>query len=161
MRPWSRPEVLIREAGLDDCDNLADIHASAFRRGWSGAEFEALLLQPGVRARVARLQGAFGAPETAGFILYRAVRDEAEILSLATTPQCRRRGVAQRLIEEALRDLYRDGVRTIHLEVEDTNAAAIGLYAKMEFEHAGARPGYYAQGRGRPGGAVIMTRRLR
>lgn len=161
MRPWGRQEILTGEAGLRDCEALAEMHAAAFRRGWSSAEFEALLYQPGVHARIAKARSVFGAPAPAGFILYRAVRDEAEILSLATVPDLRRRGVGRLLIEDALRHLYREGVRSMHLEVEDTNIAAIHLYASMEFERAGKRPGYYAEGRDRPGSALVMTRRLR
>lgn len=161
MRPWGRAEIVVRSASLDDCEVLAELHGAAFRRGWSSAEFEALLYQPGVRALVARSKGGFGPPVATGFILYRAVRDEAEVLSVATAPDWRRRGVGAMLIESALRDLYREGVRFLHLEVEDTNVAAIGLYAKMEFVRAGERPGYYAQGRDRPRSALVMTRRLR
>src|SRR3712207_8507956 len=52
----------------------------AFRRGWSGAEFEAWLLQPGVDALIADYRGAFGGRGPAGFVLFRRVEDEAEIL---------------------------------------------------------------------------------
>jgi ribosomal-protein-alanine N-acetyltransferase len=140
---------------------LAEIHASAFRRGWSDAEFEALLLQPGVNALIAHHRNAFGARMPAGFILYRLVADEAEILSVAVAPECRRRGVGKALLEDALRHLYREGARSIHLEVEDSNLAAIGLYRGVEFRESGRRASYYTQGRDKPGGALVMLRQLR
>jgi ribosomal-protein-alanine N-acetyltransferase len=161
IRHWGRPEVSVRPAEVSDCDLLSDIHTSGFRRGWSGAEFEALLVQPGVHALLALYRNNFGSRRPAGFCLYRLVREEAEILSIAVLHECRRRGVARVLLEEALRHLYREGARTIHLEVEDANEPAINLYRRMEFVEAGQRPGYYAQGRQRPAGALVMRRQLR
>jgi ribosomal-protein-alanine N-acetyltransferase len=161
MRPWGRPTISTRRADVLDCLALAEIHASAFRRGWSDAEFEALLLQSGVHAVIAHYRNALGKRIPAGFILYRLVADEAEILSVAVTPACRRRGIGKALLEEALRHLYREGAKSIHLEVEDSNAAAIGLYRRVEFRESGRRAGYYAQGRDTPGGALVMLRQLR
>jgi ribosomal-protein-alanine N-acetyltransferase len=161
LKQWGRPEIFVRPAEVADCDLLSEIHSAAFRRGWSGAEFEALLVQPGVRAELAHYRNAFGARIAAGFVLYRLVQDEAEILSVAVVSNCRRRGIARRLIEAALRGLYREGARSIHLEVEDGNAAALGLYRGMEFRESGTRRGYYAQGREKPAGALVMVRQLR
>jgi ribosomal-protein-alanine N-acetyltransferase len=161
MRPWGRPAITLRPAEVQDCDVLSDIHAAAFRRGWSDAEFEALLSQPGVHGLLALYRNAFGWRAPAGFVLYRLVVDEAEILSVAVIPECRRRGIARLLMEEAMRHLYREGARQIHLEVEDANAAAIGLYRGMEFRESGRRAGYYMQGRDAPGGALVMLRQLR
>ena len=146
---------------MSDCVALSEIHASAFKRGWSDAEFEALLLQPGVHALLAHYRNAFGRRIAAGFILYRLAADEAEILSVAVTPACRRRGIGKALLEDALRHLYREGAQSIHLEVEDSNLAAIGLYRGVEFRESGRRAGYYAQGRETPGGALVMLRQLR
>ena len=161
MRQWRKPEIRVRRADLADCDLLSDIHSSAFRRGWSGAEFEALLVQPGVKSLVAHYRNAFGSLSPAGFLLYRLVKDEAEILSVAVFQDCRRRGIAKLLMDETLRDLYREGARSIHLEVEDSNRAALALYRRMEFRQSGTRPGYYTQQRPSPGGALVMLRQLR
>lgn len=156
-----RPGMAIREATIADCDDLADMHASGFRRGWSGAEFEALLVQPGVHALIADWRNRFGRRSPAGFVLYRIARDEAEILSVAVVQDCRRRGIGRRLMEEALRHLYREGVTSLHLEVEEENAAALRLYGAMGFYQSGRRPGYYMQGVPTPRGALVMRRQLR
>jgi ribosomal-protein-alanine N-acetyltransferase len=161
MRQWGRPETSVRRADVTDCELLSEIHSAGFRRGWSGAEFEAFLVQPGVHSLIAHYRSTFGWRTAAGFVLYRLIGDEAEILSIAVIPDCRRRGIAKLLLEEALRHLYREGARHIHLEVEDTNVAALGLYQGMEFRESGKRPGYYVQGRERPGGALVMRRQLR
>lgn len=161
MRPWGRPEISIRPAEMADCDLLSEIHSATFRRGWSEAEFEALLVQPNMHALIAHYRGSFGRRIPAGFILYRLTADEAEVLSVAVRPDCRRRGIARRLLEDAMRQLYSEGARNIHLEVEDANEAAIGLYKGMEFRESGKRAGYYAQGRPTPASALVMLRQLR
>lgn len=161
MRAWGRPEISIRQAEVADCDELSEIHSAAFRRGWSEAEFEAFLAQPRVHALISHYRGPLGRQIAAGFILYRLTVDEAEVLSVAVRPGCRRRGIGRTLLEEALRRLYREGARNIHLEVEDENEAAIGLYRRMEFRESGKRPGYYVQGRQRPASALVMLRQLR
>jgi [ribosomal protein S18]-alanine N-acetyltransferase len=161
MKVWGRPEISTRRAEVSDCDALSEIHASAFRRGWSGAEFEALLGQTGVHALIAHYRNTFGWRTAAGFILYRLIEDEAEILTVAVVPECRRRGVGRQLLEESLRHLYREGARSTHLEVEDSNIGAIGLYRHMDFRESGKREGYYAQGRASPRGALRMLRQLR
>lgn len=161
MRPWGKSSVAVRRAELADCDELSEMHASGFSRGWSNAEFESILAQPGTHAFVAHYRGAFGTLIPAGFILYRLAADEAEILSVAVVPGCRRRGVGRMLIEEVLRHAYRAGTASVHLEVEDTNQAAIALYRRQEFRETGRRAGYYTQGRASPGGALVMLRQLR
>lgn len=161
MRAWRQKATAIRPAETGDCDVLSDIHAAAFRRGWSGAEFEALLVQPGTHALLATWRHPLGWRTPAGFILYRQVADEAELLSVAVVPECRRRGIGRSLLEEALRHLYREGARRIHLEVEDGNVAAIELYRRMEFEDSGRRAGYYTRAPEGPAGALVMLRQLR
>ena len=161
MKSWGRPETSLRRAEVADCDVLSEVHAATFRRGWSGAEFEALLVQQGVHAFIAQYRNTFGWRTPAGFILYRIVADEGEILSVAVVHEYRRRGIARQLLEEALRHAYREGARTVHLEVEDSNVGAIRLYRAMEFRESGKRSGYYGQGRVTPGGALTMVRRLR
>jgi [ribosomal protein S18]-alanine N-acetyltransferase len=161
MRPWGRGTISVRRAEIGDCTVLSDIHGAAFRRGWSDAEFEALLVQPGTHALIAHYRNAFGWQTPAGFILFRVTADEAEILTVAVVPECRRRGIGKALLEEAMRELYREGAHRIHLEVEDGNIAAIALYNGMEFRESGRRAGYYTQGRDSPVGALVMLRQLR
>ena len=161
MMFWRRPAVTLRPAAIADCDALSEVHASAFRRGWSDAEFESLLVQPGVHALLACHRNWFGREAAIGFILYRLAAEEAEVLAVAVAPDYRRRGVGRQLMEEAMRHAYREGAGEIHLEVEDTNSAAIALYRDIEFRESGRRTGYYAQERETPGGALVMVRQLR
>lgn len=129
---------------------LAELHAAAFSTPWDAPAFEALLDQTGV----------FAIEEPDGFILLRAVADEAEILTLAVRPPARRRGLGVRLVSEGATASASRGAARLFLEVADDNVAALALYARAGFAEAGRRPGYYA----RPGGgrqdALILALNL-
>ncbi|MFZ4604619.1 MAG: ribosomal protein S18-alanine N-acetyltransferase [Caulobacter sp.] len=131
----------------DDARKLAVLHAAAFERPWDEAAFEALLVTFNVFGLM--LDGQ-------GFILCRAVADEAEILTLAVAPLVRRNGAGRALVEAAA-DLARArGADSLFLEVAATNAAALALYASTAFEAAGLRRAYYADG----ADALVMRRTL-
>lgn len=78
-----------------------------------------------------------------------AVVEEGEvghILSIATPPDSRRRGVARRLLEHLLPILKGKGVRVVRLEVRRGNRAAQNLYLNLGFTEAGMVEGYYGDG---------------
>ena len=141
--------VTSEEAGA-----LAELHASAFRDPWREAEIAAMIRGAGAFGFAARAGG-----QTAGFVLCRTIADEAEILTLATAPTHRRRGVARGLLESARESAETAGAAKMFLEVAEDNHPAIALYRGCGFRQVGARVGYYS----RPGGAIaawVMRRDL-
>src|SRR5690348_9470742 len=80
-----------------------------------------------------------------GLVVFRIIADEAEILNLAVEPRRRRRGIASRLIEDALATCKAAGVETIFLEVRESNQAARNLYARIGFTENTRRRKYYRQ----------------
>lgn len=135
-----------RPAGLEDAEALAALHAAAFERPWSTAEFATLLDSPGALALVL--------PD--GFILIRAVAGEAEIVTLAVSPSARRAGLGRRLVETATAAALAAGAETMFLEVAEDNDAALGLYRALGFETVGRRRGYYAAVDGPRRDALVM-----
>ena len=141
--------VIPKEAGV-----LAAIHASAFSDAWGANEIAAVMRGSGAFGFAARQAG-----ETTGFVLCRAIAVEAEILTLATSPAHRRRGVARGLLETAMKSAETGDVAKFFLEVAEDNLPAIALYQGCGFRRVGARAGYYS----RPGGAIaalVMRRDL-
>lgn len=141
-------------AGPEQAGRLATLHAAAFAgahdRPWSPAAFADLLGQAGVFA--------IEAPD--GFILMRAVADEAEILTLAVHPAARRGGVGGRLVGEAVLAAAARGAERVFLEVAEDNAPARGLYARSGFIETGRRPGYYAAPQGTRRDALVLALKL-
>ena len=126
---------------------LADLHAGAFDAPWSATAFADLLGQAGVM-----LEG-----EADGFVLIRAVADEAEILTLAVRPAARRRGLGARLVRAATARAAALGATRMFLEVAEDNAPARALYGALGFESAGRRPRYYARPEGPPVDALLLV----
>ena len=130
-------------------DALAHLHGRAFDHGWSAAEFERLLAQDTVALFA----------EAQGFVLIQSVLDEAEILTLATDPDHRGRGMARRVLQEAIHTLESRGIRRLFLEVAEDNGAARALYAAQGFVETGRRKGYYMRRNARVD-ALLLTRPL-
>jgi predicted GNAT family acetyltransferase len=76
--------------------------------------------------------------QISAFILYSRAGsggDQWSIEALATHPEFRRKGLARRLLMEALTDLRRRDGKICTLKVRDTNDAAYALYRDLGFIH--------------------------
>lgn len=144
----------IEPIGSEHAATLAAIHDQSFAQGWDDAEFEHLLAD-----RYVISDGLFIDQNEAphGFILSRRVLDEAEILSIAIAPDKRHHGLSYPLLKHHIDALIQLGTRTLHLEVDENNLAALSLYRRAGFTVTGERKGYYTQADGRRTTALTMS----
>lgn len=143
---WARPE---------HASEIARLHGRLFSEAWDAGAIETMLAHPGSIALVATGKG--GPTDMCGFALAQVAADEAEILTIGVRPESQRRGVAAKLVAGLLRAGKNAGGQKMHLEVAESNAAALALYRKCGFSEVGRRKGYYA----RPGGAEDALRLMR
>jgi ribosomal-protein-alanine N-acetyltransferase len=131
---------------------LADLHARAFSatRAWSAAEFAELLGQ----------RGCFAHGDARCFILMRCIADEAEVLTIATAPDHRRKGLAAAVLESAEAAAKAQGAAQVFLEVAEDNTAARALYRKAGYVQVGRRPGYYVPKDGAAVAALVLRKDL-
>ena len=118
---------------------------------WNAASFAGLLADPLVFALV---------EADLGFLIGRAVAGEAEVLTLAVSPQARRRGLGARLVSRFLYQARLRGAETAFLEVAAGNAGALGLYRAQGFTEAGRRRGYYRSALSPAVDALVLRRAL-
>jgi ribosomal-protein-alanine N-acetyltransferase len=85
------------------------------------------------------------------------VADEAHLANIAVAPLARRRGLAQRLLDELVAESVRREARMVLLEVRRSNHAAQAFYRKNGFYLAGVRHRYY---RDNGEDALIMVKPL-
>ncbi|KXZ48554.1 hypothetical protein GPECTOR_27g725 [Gonium pectorale] len=78
---------------------------------------------------------------------------EVSLTNLAVAPAARGVGLGRRMAEELLRRLGAERFPAV-LEVRADNAAAQALYGRLDFEAAGRRRRYYADG----GDSIVMIR---
>lgn len=69
------------------------------------------------------------------------------IYSLAVSEQCRGQKIGKQLMARLMEEMAARGVRKAYLEVEQTNAKAVGLYESLGFRNAGPLEDYYGEGR--------------
>ncbi|MBW7921307.1 MAG: GNAT family N-acetyltransferase [Rubellimicrobium sp.] len=133
--------------------DLAATHAAAFAGGevWSEAAIAALLAAP----------GAILAGDARAFVLGRVVADEAEILTLATRPGCRRQGLARAALAAFEAGARQAGAATVFLEVDVENTAARALYLAAGYAPGGLRRGYYRHADGSRSDALVLRKPLR
>jgi len=80
--------------------------------------------------------------------------DEVHIATLATHPDFRRQGIAQKLLTHTLRYTSDEGAVSSFLEVRESNIAAQEMYRKFGYENTGRRKRYYKDN---DEDAVLMT----
>jgi ribosomal-protein-alanine N-acetyltransferase len=119
-----------------DRDAVLALEAACFPSSWTPSSSDEQFDSPVSRVHVARLTGA----GIVAFCAAWAIDDELHINWVAVDPAHRRRGIAQALLREALRET---GARRATLEVRRSNEAAIALYAKLGFQVTAVRYRYY------------------
>ena len=114
-------------------NKLAELHKLCFPdHPWSASDFADL-----------KKSGCEIVASDNGFIVWRAVADEAEIISIGVAPDARRNGIAGALILIMEQELKKQSVHNVFLEVSEVNIPAKKLYEKYGFKPTGTRPKYY------------------
>lgn len=135
---------MIRPATADDLSSIHAIERGSFEVVWSAAAFADELLRPHARIDVLATHGSI-----VGFASYwlvvpgAQVAAEMHLLSIATHPDHRRRGIAARLLAHALAAGRAIGATLATLEVRRSNTPAIALYEHHGFATVHVRKGYY------------------
>jgi ribosomal-protein-alanine N-acetyltransferase len=139
------PEVVIHRASAHDAGVMAVLHASCFAKPWTDAAMAQFIAGPDTVCLIASsLDGSAVSPS--GFLIARRAADEAELLTLAVAPYCRRAGLGKTLLQAAMAMLGEAGVTQLFLEVEEGNEAAFCLYRALGAKAVGRRPRYYDSG---------------
>jgi ribosomal-protein-alanine N-acetyltransferase len=128
----------IRRATPADVPPLVLVERACFSDPWSASGIDETIQSETNFVLVAE-SGA----ELVGHIMGRTSGEEGEILNLAVLPAHRRKGLARRLLVEAVAVMRGVAVKDAYLEVRESNLAAIQLYRSYGFRPVGLRPGYY------------------
>lgn len=144
--------MLIPFCASPDYSLLSAIHSSCFDRGWNREEFNGLFAIGGTLA--------FIAPQNNGFGILRITGDEAEVITLAVLPHCRREGIGKTLVSSMLAYAAERGVTAVFLEVREDNEVAKALYAALGFAIISRRKHYYRNSNGSETDAIVMRKTL-
>ncbi len=123
---------------LTDCPDAARLHQLSFYKGWSEKDFEEFLADPLTQGLKSEEGG-----KLCGYILWREIGEEAEILTLVVAPDFQRRGLGSHLLDALFQRLGEQGVSTLFIEVAEDNEGAHLFYLKQGFNLISKRPNYY------------------
>ena len=148
----THPVLVLR---ADDAGRMSQLHMRCFDDPWSAISFRGLLLDTSVLTLGVELDG-----DLVAFIMAQTIAGESDILTVATAPEHRRKGLGATLIGALINRLGERGVSRITLDVAEDNAPARALYRSFGFTEDGRRPRYYTTGRDVPVDAVLMSRNM-
>lgn len=110
----------------------------------------------------ASLLAAIGAEkQVVGYVLFRNLGGEAELLSLAVVESHKKQGYGKELIETMAAILKKAGCREIFLEVGEKNLVARALYQSLGALQVNTRKAYYTRPNGTKEDALIKKIPLR
>ena len=89
------------------------------------------------------------------FLILSRILDETHVLNITVAPAWQRRGIARRMLQQALASARADAMSVVYLEVRESNQSAQALYRQLGFEVCGVRKNYYRRGEGHEN-AVLM-----
>ncbi len=136
--------------------DLADIEKECFGKdAWSISSIKGEFLN-----EYSHLIGYFDEDKIVGYICVRTMYEEAQVCNIAVLPECRRKGIATKLIEAMLELSAKKECEICELEVNTENTPAIQLYQKCGFEIVGTRKNFYRRTRYASRDAYTMTKRL-
>ena len=132
---------------------VAALERLCFSAPWTEAMLEEELYNDTASFIVA--QGEDGS--VLGYAGLHVILDEGYIDNVAVHPDCRRQGIADKLLDVFIR-FGQANLAFLTLEVRPSNTAAVALYEKNGFTEAGRRKNYYENPRE---DALLLTRTFR
>lgn len=146
----NRTHVRIVPMNADHLDEVAELERICFSVPWSrnmlAEELDNLLS--------AFLVALDDNDKVVGYAGVQIILDEGYITNVAVRPECRRQGIAAKLLQVFLDFAKANKLAFLTLEVRASNYDAIALYGSRGFRSVGRRKNYYEHPKE---DAIIMT----
>jgi len=142
--------VEMRRMTVEDVPAVAELDRISFSLPWPERSFLfEVTNNPASRCYVVESDGRI-----VGAVVAWLLVDEMHIATIATHPEFRRQGIAQRLLAQVLKHGAQEGALSSFLEVRAGNLAAQAMYHKFGYEQVGVRRRYYKDN---DEDAILMT----
>lgn len=147
----TKMHVRIVPMNADHLDEIAELERICFSTPWS----RNMLAEELDNACSAFLVALDDSDKVVGYAGLQVVLDEGYIANVAVRPECRRQGIAGKLLQVFLDFAQANRLAFLTLEVRASNYEAIALYGSRGFRSVGRRKNYYEHPRE---DAIIMTK---
>jgi len=145
---------MIQKMRESDLDEVVRMDASSRSTPWSRQSFLQELQNPFSYCFTLKME-IDSHDQDIGFLCFRIVEQESEILTLVIHPKFRSRGLGQQLMKFYMHFCSQREIKTFYLETAASNQAAICLYRSFSYSPIGIRPKYYQEKED----ALLMARR--
>jgi len=145
----------IKKMEMLDLDEVLNIEASSSPNPWSKNMFIEEMKNPFGYCFIIKMKG-IAKHQVMGFICFRKVEDESELLNICVHPQYRQMGIAKRLMQFYIEFCSKRKIKTFYLEVNALNQPAVHLYHLFFYQSLGRRKKFY-QGKF---DALLMVKQL-
>jgi ribosomal-protein-alanine N-acetyltransferase len=132
----------IEKMQWEHLDEVLLIERSSSPTPWSREMFLEELRNPLAHSFIYRVDEPQGHP-LAGFICFRNVGEESELLNIGVHPLYRRMGIGRKLMQFYIEFGKAKQVKIFYLEVHVSNPPAIRLYQGFSYQPAGTRKKFY------------------
>lgn len=144
-------DIEIVAAKRADIPSIHSIEEDSFPVPWRREFFESELNAEGRMNIVARR-----GPTVVGYLFSMYILDEMHVNKIAVVATERRQGIADALMAHCLAFARDHAIRTLVLEVRQSNSSAQAFYRHLDFQSSYVRPRYYPDGEA----AVVMMREV-
>ncbi len=133
----------IREMELKDLDAVLPIAVASPLNPWSNDMFLGEIAHPLSHCFLICGENDRMKDIPLGFICFRNIEEESELLNICIHPRYRRKGLGKILMEFYIEFCSRRGVKKYFLEVNPLNISAVRLYQSFAFQPTGKRKKFY------------------
>jgi len=129
---------MVREMTPETISGVLEIEMQCFSDPWS---YE--MIKKGLESSLDTWLVLWEEETAAGYCVFRTIADECELLRIAVRPELRGRGLSKKLMDQMVFYSRQKEVKSIFLEVRESNDRARNLYKSYGFVEAGIRKHYY------------------
>lgn len=145
--------TIIRGMEITDLERVTALEKEAFTQPWSANTLASELLENCFSyCSVIEQEG-----RVSGFAIYWRIAEEGHLIRIAIDAPLRGRGLGRQYLAWLIRDMKRNQVENIYLEVRQSNYPALRMYEHAGFQNVGVRKKYYVNGED----AVLMSLSLK
>lgn len=138
--------LLIEKMSEGDIEDIQSIDSSSsFHSPWSKKVWLEEFQNPLSHCYVVKYkEGEKNRKEIIGFICFRIVGEESELLNIGVHPKERGKGIGKRLMNFYIDYCKEKGVKNLFLEVSVNNLLAFHLYQTFHYQIIGTRKKFYS-----------------
>src|SRR4030042_1971628 len=133
---------MIKRMNAEDLNEVVNIANSCASNPWSKNMLIEEMLNPISHCFIVKLRNISKQP-LIGFICFRNIEDESELLNISIYPQYRQMGLGKKLMKFYIGFCSQIKIKTFFLEVDSSNQSAIHLYQLFSYQSVGIRKKFY------------------